>query len=159
MKNFKQNPSTCGFTLIELMIVVAIIGILAAIAIPKFANLVKRSKDASTVGMLGSIRSALSLYYASTEGTFPQYADGTDISDSIQNDISTFLNTERVEIEYSDDACPNAGGVLTDDLSDGPTGTIYTMNYDGNSSRPTTWGRFLLNCTETDSKGIVWSSY
>lgn len=57
-----------GFTLIELMLVVAIIGLLAAIAVPKFAKMVIKAKEASTRGKLGSVRSALSIYYADNVG-------------------------------------------------------------------------------------------
>src|SRR5436190_656992 len=60
-----------GFTLIELMIVVAIIGILAAVAIPKFANLIRKSQEGSTKGNLGSLRSAISIYYGDMEGQYP----------------------------------------------------------------------------------------
>ena len=60
-----------GFTLIELMIVVAIIGILAAIAIPKFADLIRKSKEGATKGSLGALRSALTIYYGEQEGVYP----------------------------------------------------------------------------------------
>jgi prepilin-type N-terminal cleavage/methylation domain-containing protein len=60
-----------GFTLIELMIVVAIIGILAAIAIPKFADLINKSKEGATKGALSSVRGALQVYYGDNEGLFP----------------------------------------------------------------------------------------
>ena len=60
-----------GFTLIELMIVVAIIGILAAIAIPKFAELIRKSGEGASKGNLGSIRSSLSIYYGDMEGQYP----------------------------------------------------------------------------------------
>jgi len=53
------------------MIVVAIIGILAAVAIPKFADLVTKSKEASVKGSLGAVRSAVSIYYGDMEGTYP----------------------------------------------------------------------------------------
>src|ERR1035437_7112670 len=64
-----------GFTLIELMIVVAIIGILAAIAIPQFANLVSKSQEGRTKANLGTIRSALSIYYGDLEGWYPTGAN------------------------------------------------------------------------------------
>src|ERR1700683_5306991 len=67
MKKSKKS----GFTLIELMIVVAIIGILAAIAIPKFAELIRKSGEGASKGNLGAIRSSLSIYYGDMEGVYP----------------------------------------------------------------------------------------
>lgn len=73
----KNRFNLKGFTLIELMIVVAIIGILAAIAIPKFADLIKKSKEGATKGSLGALRSALTIYYGEQEGTYPNPLPGS----------------------------------------------------------------------------------
>ncbi len=60
-----------GFTLVELMIVVAIIGILAAVAIPKFAQMLEKSREGATKGNLSAIKSAVSNYYADQQGNYP----------------------------------------------------------------------------------------
>lgn len=60
-----------GFTLIELMIVVAIIGILAAIAIPRFAQLIDKAREAGARGNLGALRSATAIYYGDNKGQWP----------------------------------------------------------------------------------------
>ena len=53
-----------GFTLVELMIVVAIIGVLAAIAIPRFETYQLKSKTAEVKSNIGAIRVAEEAYYA-----------------------------------------------------------------------------------------------
>ena len=62
----KQN----GFTLIELMVVVAVIGVLSAIAIPQYQNYVARAQVAEGFSLLASGKMAVAEYY-NENGSFP----------------------------------------------------------------------------------------
>jgi type IV pilus assembly protein PilA len=68
-----------GFTLIELMIVVAIIGILAAVAIPAYQNYIRKAAYADVVGGMAPIKTAIGVCF-STEGSLANCDDWTKIS-------------------------------------------------------------------------------
>ena len=76
-----------GFTLIELVMVIVILGIISAIAIPKFADLTTQAKISATKGGLGAIRSAVAIDYArsATSGTaaFPSAVTTALFADSL----------------------------------------------------------------------------
>ena len=66
MKNIQMNQAQKGFTLIELMIVVAIIGILAAVAIPAYQDYIARSQVTEAVNLTAGLKAPASEYFQST---------------------------------------------------------------------------------------------
>jgi len=84
MKNLQTMKHSIqkGFTLIELMIVVAIIGILAALAIPAYSDYTIKAKISESASITGAMKAAVEIYY-SENGTLPDFTDATVTYDAL----------------------------------------------------------------------------
>ena len=127
----KQRQGQKGFTLIELMIVVAVIGVLSAIAIPKYQDFAKKGAVASGIATLSALKTNVEDYMA-TNGSFPKTSAAVGIINSsigtvdLDSTVSagikmTFTdgaaNGSIVAMEREDSGewkCSYKGGTVTD---------------------------------------------
>ncbi len=163
-----RSPS--GFTLIELMIVVAIVGILAAVAIPVMSGYVKRSKAAEAFNVLQGIREKEEAYF----GEYRRYTRNLPQFPAPAAACGTCRN-ETVAWDFA-----QAGGALWQQLGfapDGPTYYTYWVNgsygaadvFNSGLGRPpnlgTTWGAvvkpwyMVYACGDLDCNGTASNYY
>jgi prepilin-type N-terminal cleavage/methylation domain-containing protein len=105
-----QHRCRCGFTLLEIILVIIIIGILAAIVLPKFGNQAAQAKIARTQANLLALRSAIRLWQADHEGQAP-----TKLSDLVPDYLPRLPKEAVTESAKEVDAYDNSGGWLYKD--------------------------------------------
>lgn len=140
-----------GFTLIELMIVVAIIAILAAVAAPKFGQQLSKAKDAKGISIVGNWRSALNMAYADTQ----TYATSFSA-------ISANVDSNTLAKTYGTSAKGAFDGTKAQEFTDAGTATtstvknIVSFSITGSSIESS----IVFDAANgNDTKGTSWSAY
>jgi prepilin-type N-terminal cleavage/methylation domain-containing protein len=150
MRRLQKSPH--GFTLIELMIVVAIIGILAAIAIPRFSQMLEKSREGQTKGNLNSIHSAVSIYYGDQRGVWPTTL--STFSGYLFSQYLDIVAPVKVSGAFVGGASSPAGAIVTmTNISSVPLISGTGWLYDSNA------GETYVNSTVHDSKSLPYSFY
>jgi len=128
MKNQMQK----GFTLIELMIVVAIIGILAAIAIPQYQDYIARAQASEGCTLLGGLKTPIAEYFA-VNGKLPKLTDGGG-ADSLDSKKLT-MGGENVDGIAFDDSKTYTATFKSTGVSDRISSGKLNMVFDTDSGQ------------------------
>jgi len=137
--------SRSGFTILELLMMVVVLGVTAAITIPKFVLMVHQSREGRTKAHLGDLRGALAIYYSDNFGLYPS-DDGT-----AETRLSSALVPQYLK------------SMPTVDLSHLHSKKLATVQDRFDDSGDWTYsmlnGFIAVNCWHADSKGQPVSSW
>lgn len=137
-----------GQTLIEFLIMTCMIGLLAAIAIPKFSELIRKSDEGNTKGNLGAVRTAMAVLAKDTGGRYPVHprslAFGGKYLPALPKAKPAPYHEGSSRVRLGRDAFD----------ADDSGGWLYLSD-----RRSPGFGGILVNCTHTDSKERQWTSY
>ncbi len=113
MQKIQMNKGQQGFTLIELMIVVAIIGILAAVAIPAYQDYTIRSQVSEGMSLTSGVKTAVS-EFVQTNGAYPSNNANAGIATTITgNYVSSVTNASGViTVTYSNTGSQSANAQI-----------------------------------------------
>ena len=125
-----------GFTLIELMIVIAIVGILAAIALPAYQDYTVRAKVSEALARLAEGKTSVAEYY-SANGYFPANSGTAGVNTNPNTDIVASIRY----IGADTSTVPTLGAVLQTGIIPTNTGTNYSFVLSGvtQSGRTLRW--------------------
>jgi len=129
-----------GFTLIELMIVVAIVGILAAIALPAYQDYVVRSKMSEAEAAIAACKTSVSEYASVHAGTLPAATSDSGCSSTATKYMSSLSVATGVITAIAPSATTGANAnctmTLTPTPASGDTATIATWTGTGTGCTP-----------------------
>ncbi len=129
-----------AFTLVEILIVVVILGILAAIVIPQFTNASQEASANSSQSQLQTIRAQIELYRMKNQGDLPVTSSllDWDLLTADQGDGNIYLQADPLNPLTGESSVVAVGGTYTDEgwAWNNTAGTIHAINKDEDAIMP-----------------------